>query len=573
MSTSHRLVMPQLGQAMEFGTIAEWLMADGAAVQAGQVIASVESDKATYEIEATASGVLHHMAAVGDEVPVGQPLAEIGDGDVRAPQGAYALPPEQAVASAGSAPTRAAPALSVDGGRVLASPKARALAQSLNVDLNTVSAHRADGLVVASDVEAAAEAGRTLASPKARGLADTLGVDLKAVSAHRADKLIVASDVEAAAAARKTAKPAGEGVPLTRLRRTGADRLARSWRQAPHFVQMIEVDATQIVKATGQMRRGGLGTMNDLLIKVAADCLAKFPALNSRFEDDRLVPFDGINVGLAVATDDGLTVPVVRGADGLSLEALAGQTRELVTAARANKLTGRQIGGASLTISNLGAYGIAFGTPVLNLDEPVLIFVGAIEDRPVGRNGQIVLRAMTTLSVCYDHRAVDGLQAALFSRALKQRLESLEGLLPDTADEPAAELAHRQLEARSPGDGVQVSLRSTHHSWIVDEPVAAGGEDAGPDPVTYVLGGLLSCMIIAFKLAAKRRSVAIDQVRGAISATPHGKVKEASLRLDVWSLAPEADVQKLLASAKATCFVHDMLKPDLAITVDLTVHR
>ena len=453
--TSHRLVMPQLGQAMEFGVIAEWLVADGARVRTGQPIASVESDKATYEIEATADGALRHMAAVGDEVPVGQPLAEIAGSDGAAsatsPQGAYAIPPEAATGPAAAPVVARAASASDAGGRTLASPKARASARSLGVDLSRVAAHREDGLITAADVEAAAAAARPLASPKARGLADSLGVELTADTPHRPDRLIVAADVEAAAAARKAAtKPATEGAPLTRLRRIGADRLARSWRQAPHFVQMIEVDATRLSKATGLMRRAGVaGALNDVLIKVAADCVARHPALNARFDDDKLIPFAEISVGLAVATDDGLTVPVVRAANSLSLAEVAAATRDLVAAARSGKLSGRQLGGASLTISNLGAYGIAFGTPVLNLDEPVLIFVGAIEERPVGRNGQIVLCPMTTLSVCFDHRVVDGLQAALFSRALKQRLESLEGLVPDDASAPAAaQFAERQLEAR-----------------------------------------------------------------------------------------------------------------------------
>jgi pyruvate/2-oxoglutarate dehydrogenase complex dihydrolipoamide acyltransferase (E2) component/uncharacterized OsmC-like protein len=583
--STHRLVMPKLGQAMEFGAVAEWLIADGTVVRAGQPVVSVESDKATYEIEATVDGVLHHVAAVGQEVPVGEPLAEIGDGDVRQPQGAYALPRESA-AGAGAAPAAATaraaqPTLDL-GGRVLASPKAKALARRLGVDLAGVAAHRGDGLIVAGDVEAAASAGRPMASPKAKALAQRLDVDIRAVVAHRQDGLIVASDVEAAAAARR-AEPApaagapragGTAIPLTRLRRVGADRLARSWRQAPHIVQMIEVDATQLVKAQAALRRSRPpGTLNDILIKAAAECLAKHPHLNVRFDEDKLIPLDGVDIGLAVATDEGLTVPVVRGADALPLAEVSTATRELIAAARAGRLTGRQVGGASLTISNLGAYGISFGTPVLNLDEPVLIFVGAVEERPVAENGQLAVRAMTTLSLAYDHRVVDGLQAALFSRALKQRLENLEGLLPEAgAGEPAPDLAERQLQARSAEGGLAVQLRSARHAWTVDEPADIGGADAGPDPVTYVLGGLLSCMIVALKLAARRRKVEIGEVRGAVTATPKGKVKTIGLRLEVWSAAARAEVEALLPSAKASCYVHDMLKPDLPVEIELVAH-
>ncbi len=158
--------------------------------------------------------------------------------------------------------------------------------------------------------------------------------------------------------------------------------------------------------------------------------------------------------------------------------------------------------------------------------------------------------------------------------ALKQRLENLDGLLPEAGDagEPAPDLAERQLQARSVAGGLAVAVRSAHHAWTVDEPPEAGGADAGPDPVSYVLGGLVSCMIIAFKLAARRRKVEVGEVRGAVTATPKGKVKTIGLRLEVWSPADAAEVGKLLPSAKAACYVHDLLKPDLPVEIELVVH-
>jgi pyruvate/2-oxoglutarate dehydrogenase complex dihydrolipoamide acyltransferase (E2) component len=369
--------MPKLGQAMEFGTIAEWLTADGATVGAGEAVASVESDKATYEIEATEAGVIRHLAAVGDEVPVGEPFALIGEaGEVAADAGA---------AAAATPRSRAAPAVvaaapvqnRAPGERVLASPKARALALSLNVDIGSVSAHRPDGLVVAADVEAAGA-------------------------------------------------PA-EGILLTRLQRMSADRLARSWSQAPHIVQMVEVDAAPAAEALAASREGpDRISLNDILIKACADCLAQHPAINARFGGDRLIPRADVSVGLAVATDAGLMVPVVRGADKLGLPDIAGRTRDLIAAARAGRLGADDIGRASLTISNLGAYGILFGTPVLNLDEAVLVFVGAVEERPVVQEGQIVIGRRAMLSIAYDHRIVDGLAAARFTQSLKRRLEARE---------------------------------------------------------------------------------------------------------------------------------------------------
>jgi pyruvate dehydrogenase E2 component (dihydrolipoamide acetyltransferase) len=506
------LIMPKLGQTMEFGTIAEWLTEDGAAVEVGQPIVSVESDKATYEIEATQAGVIRRLAALGAEIPVGEPIATISSGAGR--------------------PTLAFAAI---GARPLASPRAKALARSLNVDIRSVSPHRPDGLIVAVNVEAAAAA---------RGPA-------RAVDAP-AD---------------------GEGLPLTPRQRTAAERLARSWRQAPHIVQMVEVDADQLATAAAAMREGRVaGTLNDLLIKAAADCLAHFPRLNARFGGDRLVPLSEVSVGLAVAAETGLTVPVVRGADRLSVAEIGEETRALIAAARAGRLGPGQLGGASLTISNLGAYGIAFGTPVLNLDEPILVFVGALEERPVVQAGRIVAGRRVTLSIAYDHRVVDGLEAARFSRALKRRLETAAELLPAAGDIPAPSLGARELEATSPPGGLEVRVRDARHAWTVDEPSIVGGADSGPDPVNLVLGALASCMVIALKLAARRRQIDLGEVRAHLAANPQGKVREAVLRLEVWSAAHEAEVRSLLAPAKATCLVHDMLRADLPVAVELTVH-
>ncbi|HLZ84459.1 MAG TPA: 2-oxo acid dehydrogenase subunit E2 [Caulobacteraceae bacterium] len=532
--SEHPLIMPKLGQTMEFGTVAEWLTEDGAAVQIGQPVVSVESDKATYEIEATQAGVIRRLAPEGAEIPVGEPIATISSGVGQAAAVPSGLETRAPSPTPGWADRRPARSFSDAGARPLASPRAKALAQSLNVDIGAVSAHRKDRLIVAADVEAAASARRVSGADGAPATGDT---------------------------------------PLTPTQRTAAERLARSWRQAPHIVQMVEVDAEQLATAAAALRDGrAAGTLNDLLIKAAADCLAQFPRLNARFGGDHLIPLPEVGVGLAVAAETGLTVPVVRGADRLSVAQIGEETRTLIAAARAGRLRAGQLGGASLTISNLGAYGIAFGTPVLNLDEPILVFVGALEERPVVQAGRIVVGRRVMLSIAYDHRVVDGLQAARFSQALKKRLETAAELLGGAADIAPPRLGARELEAMSPAGGLEVRVRDARHAWSVDEPSIAGGTDTGPDPVNLVLGALASCMVIALKLAARRRRIDLGEVRAHVAANPQGKVKEAALRIEVWSPAPEAEVRSLLAPAKAACLVHDMLRPDLPVAVELIVH-
>lgn len=395
------IVMPMFGQAMEFGVLVEWLAADGAAVVAGQPIASIESDKATYEIEAPVTGILTHAANIGAEVPVGDMLGVIGEGV--ADTAAASSPP--------SAPSnRDQPATP---------PSALPVASR-----------------GAAETEPGEVFGRPLASPKAHVLARETGVDLAKVARTRADGVIVAADVE-----RHRNRPSASQAPaltLTPLRKSAARRLTQSWTQAPHFTQMIEIDASALVNAQAAIRAGRLGcSLNDVLIRAAALTVAEFPDINASWQDDALVPLPGIAVGLAVATEAGLAVPLVRDAGDRSLEAIASETKRLIDLGRQGRIAASDMGRASLTLSNLGRYGVAFGTPVLNLGEPILLFVGAIEEKAVGVDGEIVLQPRSTLSICYDHRVVDGLRAALFSQALKGRLESLTDVITAETDAPA----------------------------------------------------------------------------------------------------------------------------------------
>jgi len=398
--TAADIVMPMFGQAMEFGVLVEWLTADGAEVAAGQPVASIESDKATYEIEAPVAGMIRHRVAIGAEVPVGDLLAVIGGA--------------QAVGAVETPAASAAPALA---------PAA------------TPAPARADG--------------RVLASPKARELARAIGVDLAGVTTARADGVIVAADVERHGAA-PPAPSADTMTPLSPLRRAAARRLAQSWTQAPHFTQMIEVDASALVAAQAAIRAGRLAcSLNDILIRAAALTMADFPDLNASFEGDALQPLPDIAVGLAVATEAGLAVPVVRNAARRSLDEIAAETRRLIDLGKRGRIGAQDMGRASLTLSNLGRYGVAFGTPVLNLGEPVLVFIGAIEEKAVGIDHEIVLQPRTMLSICYDHRVVDGLRAAQFSQRLKQRLEALEDVLPgETEPAPTEPGAARFADGR-----------------------------------------------------------------------------------------------------------------------------
>ena len=199
--------------------------------------------------------------------------------------------------------------------------------------------------------------------------------------------------------------------------------MQEAWQTIPHIIQMVDVDATALLATRSRLKAAVPSlTLNDLILQTAAHVMAELPELNGTVEGDTLVFYQGVDVGFAVDTPRGLIVPVIRRADNLSVEELAAESQRLIEAARSGRLGPENIGGASLTVSNLGMFGIRAGTPVINLGEPILVFVGAVEDRPVVAEGQIVVRPMLTLSIAYDHRVADGVAAARFTRGLKEGL-------------------------------------------------------------------------------------------------------------------------------------------------------
>jgi pyruvate/2-oxoglutarate dehydrogenase complex dihydrolipoamide acyltransferase (E2) component/uncharacterized OsmC-like protein len=541
------VLMPKIGQAMAEGVIVQWHKQNGAHVKQGEILVTIETDKATYELEAQTSGVLRIYVSEGREVQVGTVIAEIGDGQ-RSADGSIAPTPSSPPSAA---PPTAQASTPARGKKVLASPKAKQLAAAHGVDLATITPAGADGIISARDVEQA------IAQKTQAG--------------------------EAPASSANSGRMVRERRKLMGIRKTAARRLQEAWQTIPHIVQMIEVDATALRDARAALKADIPSlTLNDLILHAAAQVIAGLPELNGTIEGDDLVLYEDVDIGFAVDTPRGLVVPVIRRAESMSIAQLAAESQRLIEAARAGKLGPEHIGNATLTVSNLGMFGVQLGAPVINLGESMLVFVGAVQDRPVVVGGQIVIRPMMTLSIAYDHRVTDGVAASQFTRGLKERLETHDGAkfrIPSSetsAQHPAPgaqeELGKREIRSVSDGDGYTIHVRSRDHEWILDEPASDGGANRGPDPVSAFLGALLSCMTISFKAAAKRRNVALQRMTGHVQATPQGHIKHIAMTLEVWSGASEESVRALLEPAKRGCYVSGVLKPEIDFTVELTVH-
>ncbi|HEX2923110.1 MAG TPA: dihydrolipoamide acetyltransferase family protein [Chloroflexota bacterium] len=412
------VILPTLGLDIEEAVVQTWLKKEGDAVAKDEPLVVVETDKAVTEINAPVSGILkqivqhegstakvtHVIAIVATEASDELPATPIS---VQAP-----TPIAAATGPNGGSSTRpAAPASTVsveDQGKVRASPAARHAARELNVDLSMVTGTGPGGRIQGDDVRDFAKRAQQTGMP----VSPILVTPPPSQSTQTADLGGIP----------------GRIVPLSRKRRITAERMALSARTVARLTMNMRVDATEMIRLRERLQpsyaaRGGRLTHNDLLIKVVAMALVDHPYLNARWTDQGIALLQQINVGVAVAVSDGLVVTVIHNADRKRLEEISAESAGLVTKARADTLSVSDITGGTFTITNLGMYGVESFTPIVNPPEAAILGVGAMEEQPVSRDGQMVLRPMMTLSLSFDHRIVDGAPAAEFLKRVKQLLE------------------------------------------------------------------------------------------------------------------------------------------------------
>jgi pyruvate dehydrogenase E2 component (dihydrolipoamide acetyltransferase) len=392
--------LPRLGQGMEAGTIVRWLKSEGDTVEKGEPLYELDTDKVTQEVEAEASGVLLKiLAEEGAEIAVGKRIAVIGE------QG------EDVAVDVDEDPQE-------EGSPGTAREEERERGRDASADDEPKPEPAAQ--------EPTRSNGRVKASPLARRIARERGIDLASLVGTGPDGRVVAEDVERAATtpAHATAGAApleAEVVPLTSIRRTIAKRLTTAW-EAPVFQISMSADMTRSLALRERLRDEGV-TVTDVLTKLAAIALLRHRELNAHFADDEIRIFPSAHVGLAVATERGLVVPVIRECDRKSLVQIAADRGALVSRARESKLTQEDLADGTFTISNLGMYGVEQFVAVLNPPQAAILAVGSIDSRAVVVDGELVVRPMMSLTLTCDHRAVDGSNAAEFLRELKTLLE------------------------------------------------------------------------------------------------------------------------------------------------------
>lgn len=448
--------IPKLGQTVEEVTLVKWLVPDGAKVNQGQEVMEVETDKAVFPVEANARGFIHiGPFEEGQVLPVLTVVAIIGKETDQFPTGGTSLVgeepdpkavPEEATIASSIEDAQSKPSFPDNRQELFASPRARKLARAKNIDLAMVPPTGGGGVRVAErDVVAYLNA-MPRVTPVAQRMAADAGVDVRSLTGTGPGGRIVKKDIAQAQAAQSVQAPTtpaapiqtqaplpdaevSERIPLKGVRAIIADRMAGSVHTTARVTLFMEVDATEFVSARERIKEkvsqdwGFTPGYNDLLAKVVALALRKYPYMNARLASDAIEILSHVNIGMAVDTDRGLLVPVVRDADHKSLQQFGSEFRQMVDRARSGRALPDDLSGGSFTITNLGMYEVDAFTPVINLPEAAILGVGRIAPKVVPFQGNPAIRQMWTLCLVFDHRLVDGAPAARFLQFIKHLIE------------------------------------------------------------------------------------------------------------------------------------------------------
>jgi pyruvate dehydrogenase E2 component (dihydrolipoamide acetyltransferase) len=421
------VVMPRLSDSMEEGTVLQWLKSVGDEVAVGDELVEIETDKANMAYEADVAGTLSEiLVEEGETVSIGTPIARVGEADESPPAEAEeqkeAVATETPSAPTTTAPPHAPPAEQDDGHRPKASPLARRLAKEQGLDLNQLEGSGPGGRIVKADVEKASSAGDAVAGvPHGGG-------DREAGSEHVEEPAAAGPAVETLGSSPETAKGQVSYEDLSKTQQVIARRMAESKATAPHFYLRASVDMSEAVEGRKMVKARALPgdvvpSFNDMVVKACALALREHPRANGAYRDGRFELYSRVNVGVAVAANDALVVPTVFDADRKGLRQIASESQALAQKVRDGQITPPELSGATFTVSNLGMYGTCGFSAVINPPQAAILAVGAIEERPVVRDGEIAGADLMQVDLACDHRILYGAPAAEFLARIRALLE------------------------------------------------------------------------------------------------------------------------------------------------------
>ncbi len=436
---SVNIEMPKLSDTMTEGTLIKWHKKVGDTVEIGDILAEIETDKATMEMEAFDEGVITEiLISEGDKASIGSVLAVLdGDSDA-APSAPAEKPAEKAPNSTAPEPTEepeekeepvgSTPTPSTSGSnsdRIKASPLARKVAADAGVDLSSITGTGPAGRIVKSDVEAASSSKGAAKTPSSEATAAAaLAASVKSRSATPPPL-----PAPAAQAINPVAKDGDERIELSSMRKIIASRLLTSKQTIPHFYLHVEVDAAPLmalraqVNAQAEKTHGNKYSVNDFVLKAVINAAETVPAVNASFAGDHIVKFKHVGLSVAIAVEDGLVTPVIKQAESKSLLAISRAVKDFAVRAKEKKLKPDEFDGGTITVSNLGAWGVESFDAIVNPPQAAILSVGAAIEKPVVKNGQIVPGLRMNLGLSCDHRVVDGAIGAAFLAEVKKLIE------------------------------------------------------------------------------------------------------------------------------------------------------
>ncbi|MCZ6887391.1 MAG: 2-oxo acid dehydrogenase subunit E2 [Gammaproteobacteria bacterium] len=446
------IYLVKVGMTMTEGTVEEWYVADGATVEPGDLLYRLETEKVNLDVDAEIAGIVRHLVGDGTTLEPGEVVGLIYAPGEEIPDTLPAAKPlsaDAAPVSSEAKPTTDLPGANPDGNRVAASPAAKRLARELSVDLASLTGSGPRGRITESDVQAGAEAAksapppssgggtRTPSSPVARKLAEELGVDITLVEGTGPRGRITKDDVERAAAAPAQAAPGAtvdvpdtpDSIPMRGIRKTIAEHMFSSLHETAQLTLDMEVAMDDVVKLRTQLvteweNEALRVTYTDIVVAAATKALLAHPNMNSAIAQDEIRLFRSVHMGIAVALEDGLIVPVIHNAHDKDLKSIAIESARLAQAARAGSLTLDDIQGGTFTVTSLGMYGVDTFTPILNAPQSGILGVGRIYEGLRWEGEAPVKAAMMRLSLTWDHRALDGAPAAEFLATVREYLEA-----------------------------------------------------------------------------------------------------------------------------------------------------
>ncbi len=429
---AEKIIMPKQGLQMTEGTITKWLVKEGDKVEIGQPLFEMETDKNTIQIDSTAAGEVLKLVAKEDEtVPITETIAIVGkkgeDFSDLLPKKKEEKKPEPAPAPAAPAAPAVKPApaaddttpIALEGGRIFVTPRAKMTAERKNIDYKTVNGTGPSGLIIEKDVLAAAA---VKASPVAKAIAARKGVSITTVTGTGENGKIVKHDILSGDA---NLSREDKVIPISGMRKVIADNMMNSVQSMAHAYHKVAVDMSEakLIRAAFKKAEKKV-SFNDIIIMALGRALQEHPRMNAWVEDGKITEKGSVNVGIAVAVDNGLIVPTVRDVQNMTIGEIHDESARLIAKTKAGGLKKEEYSGATFTVSNLGMFGIDEFTAIVNPPQVGILAVGSMTDTPVVRDGQIVIRPMMNLVLTYDHRVIDGAPAAQFLSRVKELLEN-----------------------------------------------------------------------------------------------------------------------------------------------------